>query len=152
MSLGEDLSLDDLEFMEDESRRRAVNNNRIVKIIKRHIVIDETEDTSRSAGRTKPQGDSVYGEADRDSASNRALAGDVASMDRQVTASDSCETASKKECTEHAKSLNSYEKVTGAVGSSLLLVQDFDAYSVSIVSDTDKSINPSMAALVGSIK
>jgi len=148
MSLGEDLSLDDIDYIEDEKSRSS--NNRVVKIIKRHLVVEEQDYPTRDNINTNRA--SSHG-SDRDSASNRALAGDLASMGRPTTAeSKHTKENSKVDDVKSNYTINSYEKSAGGVGSSSLHVGDFDAYSVSIVSDTEKSINPSVAALVGSIK
>lgn len=188
MSLGEDMSLEDLDYIEDvaseQSRRNNNNNNnRIVKIIKRHLVVGnnngEDVDTATTVTSTTTsasdekrisivglkRGSSSQGESENgDNASNRALAGDLASMTdrrRPATADSSSINANNNNNNNRVMidadlksnyTINSYEKTTtgGIAGASSSL--HVDAYSVSIVSDTDKSINPSMTALVGSIK
>lgn len=128
-SLGEDLSFEDIDYMLEEQQKTAAKrtDRRVVKIIKNHIVPNDDE-----------KRDIKSGSCDRDTVSNRALAG------------DSFSTTSSKQKRDDLKSINSYEKC-----SNTLNPHDFDAYSVSIVSNdnvTDKSANPSVVALVGSIK
>ena len=125
-SLGEDLSFEDIDY--EESKRRA--ERRVVKIIKNHMTVPNDDDEKR---------DVKSGSCDRDTASNRALAG------------DSFSTTSSKQKRDDLKSINSYEKCSNTLSNP----HDFDAYSVSIVSNdnvNDKSANPSVVALVGSIK
>lgn len=128
-SLGEDLSFEDIDYMLEETQKNAKRTERrVVKIIKNHIVPNDDE-----------KRDIKSGSSDRDTVSNRALAG------------DSFSTTSSKQKRDDLKSINSYEKCSNTLSNP----HDFDAYSVSIVSNdnvNDKSANPSVVALVGSIK
>lgn len=127
-------------------------NSRVVKIIKKN--------TTSGRKSTDLENEDCYEQmedhSDRDSASNRALAGDLGTVgNKHSTNSSSVRLNFDKKSLNKDESdykmdvksnytINSYEKTVSS------LMADADAYSVSILSE--KSINPSVAALVGSIK